>query len=407
MRQIVESAGAPFEGARRFVTTGLFFLGFALYMWTDFSPLIKVKDVNFAEKQASLNTWTEENALLAESRIEDYVLAETEGRVIQVDGAGWENFFQKAKTDQAGLVPDDWKFRHPPAWIYESSVYFRPDEPPFSTITGQMRINETYYLRLMPQDQWLELWYAGSYEINSLGGGRIGERPTAMVYPWSILGKIVMGLALLVYIVLPWPKNNPIVVQMKRSRTLLMDFAATLMTVPFFVMPFFVVGSFQETILYYWFLAIWFFILTGLGMLMFYWGYRYASKRLYVYADRFRLYRSNRYEDYLFSEITLIEPLLIRPPKWLVFLTFMSVLAGGSAAQRAGQAGRGLLLAASQSDGLRIVLRNGQSSCLWFGDSFGGKVVKNFQLIPDAIKQGNLPMVDQPREIRAFFPPER
>ena len=142
-------------------------------------------------------------------------------------------------------------------------------------------------------------------------------------------------------------------------------------------------------------------------MLMFYWGYRYASKRLYVYADRFRLYRSNRFEDYLFSEITLIEPLLIRPPKWLVFLTFMSVLAGGSAAQRAGQAGRGLLLAASQSDGLRIVLRNGQSSCLWFGDSFGGKVVKNFQLIPDAIKQGNLPMVDQPREIRAFFPPER
>jgi hypothetical protein len=407
MRQIVDSVGAPFEGVRRFLALGLFFVGFALYMWTDFSPLIKVKDVDFSEKQANLNTWTEENALLAKAPIEDYILAETEGRVIRVDGAGWENFFQKVKADQAGLVPADWKFRHPPDWIYESSIYYRPDEPPFSIITGQMRTDETYYLRLMPQDQWLELWYAGRYEVYSLGGGRIGELPTAMVYPWTTPGKILMVLALLVYILLPWPRNNTIVVQMKRYRTVLMDFAAALMTIPFFVMPFFVVGSFQETIFRYWFLAIWFFILTGLGLMMFYWGYRYASKRLYVYADRFRLYRGNRYEDYLFSEITLIEPLLIRPPKWLIFLTFMSAMAGGSAAMRAGQAGRGMLLAASQSDGLRVVLRNGLSSCLWFGDSFGGKVVKNFQLIPDAVERARLPMAEVVREIRAFFPPER
>ncbi len=407
MRQIMESVGAPFEGARRFLGIGLFFIGFAMFMWTDFEPLIKVKSIDFAQEQGEITVWSEEDALLAEAPLDDFVLATTEGRTIDVAGADWEAFFAKALADQSGAVPKEWKFRHPKDWIYQDSLYFRPNEPPFLQISGSMRQNETYYLHLASKDQWLELWYAAPYEIGYLGGGRIRERPTAMTYPLSLPGQILMALSILVYIAFPWPKEGTIVVQMSKWRIFAMDLAACLMIIPFFVMPAFIVGSFQEAIVYYWFLTIWFFILSGLGLLMLYWGYRYASKRLYVYADRFRLYRGTRFEDYPFAEILSIEPLVIRPPKWLIVLTFMSAMAGGSAAQRAGQAGRGMLLAASQSDGLRITLKNGLRSCMWFGDSFGGKIVKNYSLIPQAIEKAQLPLVKEVQELRAFFPPER
>lgn len=279
-------------------------------------------------------------------------------------------------------------------------LYFQRDEPPFDTLHAD---NGTYILALDGKpDRQLEVTLLPAHELIPFFD--VNPLPRSFIYPlrkWSLW---VFGIGLLLFLLLPYPRRPANVIAYQRWRILLGDVASTLLFGVCFVLPMPIIGGSVEAVTTF-ALLIPFWFLACLGLCAFYWTAHGAVYCLVMRDSGFDIRTLRGQDAFDYTDIQEIQGALLRPPKWLIVLSFVAVLLGGSGAAKMGQTGRALMLAGSAVNGMRVTRKDGRSRFVWVSDQMGGKAMEHLDTFVAGLKKAGVPIRDTVFPVRALFPP--
>jgi len=419
IRRDLEKVSTPFELPRRLLSTLLLIVGVWLTFSTYERPYLMVSAIESAGKTAQPRANAQ--SLLGPQAEEISAARERKIPLVTVGGDEWTAFFDKVSQSFAGGLPvPEWREnivgydRREIARAGKArlkTLYFALDDPPFRAIADQLSANHTSFLRLeAPRPVSLKVFVSPPYHPNLGGSGPFADSyyPRKYAYPLGSTGLYMMVAGLLIYLVLPWPRGAPNVVEVARWRVIGMDFMAiVLMFGVFFALPFLIVGRSIGVVTEYWFLSVVFWFIAALGAILIYWAAYYAALRVVVSRDGLRIVTLRGTRDFRFADIEFVQPATFLPPKWLMVASFVGVFLGRNLASTAGQLGRATILASSEAGGFFLKTRNGETAYLWMTDQSGNIAMKNLDRLADAMEHSKVPVKDGTLVLRGIFPPQR
>ncbi len=252
---------------RRIIYYGCCFIAIIGAFYVDFSPVVIVdiyepdKDTRGKARKYAESLLSEEDQKgLAQKR-----QAEIERDTITVDSNGWLEIYNHLNALKEGRsIPEEYKKRLPSDQYPSSVFFFRTHEMPISRISQQLQgDNQRLYLRLAKDNQTshpkdtanAEKYLRLDYRIYSgddfhLGTGlsRYPRPPTWMLYPYRQYSLWLFLFGLAFYLALPVRHISPKALRYPRWRVILGDLSATILTFTFFALPFFIIGSAQQTL---------------------------------------------------------------------------------------------------------------------------------------------------------------
>jgi hypothetical protein len=403
------------ELARRWILL----IGVVLAVWTakwaSLAPLFIVRAVDFAAEQKDESSWTDRGRYLAQLPLAAYVEAKTKEAGLPVSGEAWAGFFREAGAASRGEISGkEWERRVPSderRWRFTPyRVFFRPGEPPLDSVAANFSADEDVRYLILEEDgktSYLSLSYqtyaGGDF---GFGGGFSGspEPPTRFLYPFRGLSLWVFFAGLAAYIFLPRPKKKKGALFYQTWRVVLGDVVAMILFAVFFALPIFVIGGSLQAITLAWPLALVAWPLAFAGIWLLRLGAWYASYQLAVTPDGFELstYKSRRL--FSFGEMAYLQPVVVKPPRWLVVASWLGALAGRGSA-RIGAAGRALMLGGSASNGVGIGLKDGSKAFFWVTDQMGGKALTNAERMVAALEKAGVPRKDEVKVISSVTLP--
>lgn len=429
------ATGAYAEIGRRVALFGLASLAIALACWTHLKPywILQPPESREASRRAWVNmamplvaqTLPEASGDPAKAReITEQLLANRDDRdtqTIDVDGQEWQALLTSASAVfSGGPLPDGWMRRvddytrrdiqKPPPFSDPpkvSRLIFWRDERPLADLAPTVRLRETYHLRPRGSDtRPLLLTLIPKPEIAGIGNTSFGV-PTPMAYPLRPAWPWLVAIGLATYLLLPWRKIGPDTIAWPTWRLVLGDVASALLFIPFFGLPFLIIGSTQAALTFLLPFTAVFWILAALGAYLILWIIRYACWSVRVMPDAILIENLTGRRTIPFAEITGIQRAEIRPPKWFVVLSFIAAFVPSRGSARIGQAGRAMLLASSSTSGLILRLRNGPSPIIWFTDQMGSVAIRNFDKLTEAFERHQIPQIEEVVELRRLTPPDQ
>jgi hypothetical protein len=291
-------------------------------------------------------------------------------------------------------------------------VFFRPDEPPLEVLAGRLRNRFDRAVLALERKGGETLYFEALYRTYSdedfhFGSGfsSLPKPPPGFLNPYRKHSLWILLAGLVFYAALPRPKRQRGSIHYAGWRVILGDFASLLLFVPFFSLPIFIVGGTVQAFTRGWIflLILWPFALTGAWMLQE--MARLASFEIRIRDDGLDILARGKTRSVLFSDLAFFRPLVLRPPRWLIALTWLSALAGRGGA-RSGAAGRGILLGSAAYGGLGFFYKDGSSVNVWVTDQMGTSALKNARRIADGLDRAGVRRIETPLEIRAVLPPE-
>ncbi|UCF36320.1 MAG: hypothetical protein JSU96_16065 [Acidobacteriota bacterium] len=390
---------------RRAALFGGVALGIWLYFQAQAEPFLKVEWIDFAIEQQKPRRLFEEDR--SQMQLGDYIADETQGKLIEVSGQDWLIFLQdlqRWKVDAS--LREDWSGRVVRTdYYHDGSVYFRPHEEPLSLVSDSIGQDDQLYLH-HPDGGYARIYFNRNPDPPGFMTSP-SPQPDSFLFPFRSWVLWILLIAVVLYIALPWPRKDPSIMNMSAGRLLLMDFVGGILFIPLFGMPSLIVGGSVETITEGFFLTLVMWFMAFFGDLIIYYGVKTEAFSLIILEDRFRI-TSLRLgnQDFLFSEISEVEKLVQRPPKWLIISLTLAAPIAATAGTAATAAGQAALLTGAACGGFRIRSRDGRSACLWVTDQSGGIAFRNFDRFLKVLDEKGLELKDPPKEIRAFFPPE-
>lgn len=286
------------------------------------------------------------------------------------------------------------------------SLYFAAVEAPFRELTTKWQEGTSYVLRREGKAPPLEVWYQPAYELQ--GFSDVIMVPEAFSYPFRHLAPWVVLAAVVLYALLPWGRIPPDVVAYARWRVILSDVVTTgLLAVPFFALPIAIIGGTRETATQFLPFAAAFWLIALLGATGLFWAASTAAYRLAVLPDRLSESGLFGRSEIPYAAVRAVQPVRLRPPKWLIAASWMSALMGSSRSTTVGQVGRSLLLTTSAANGLRLDLTNGTHHYVWFSDQMGSTAVEHFGRLNAALRRDGIMWNEAVVELRALWPPSR
>ncbi len=122
-------------------------------------------------------------------------------------------------------------------------------------------------------------------------------------------------------------------------------------------------------------------------------------KRSRPYQLRKRWLRSNKknaFRRFRFDDIEYYQPVIFKPPKWLIVLTWFAAFSGR------GGAGRAILLSSSQTGAIAVRLRDGKEFYITVTDQMGRTALKGFEQILEMFEKNEVPIREEVKEIRSM-----
>jgi len=398
---------------RRVILLGLVFAAVLIALFASLSPVVLVRHVDFAEKQKNEGSYmgvrlmTERTTRLAGLPLHDYIAETTKGRLYDVEGPGWaaaaENALAAAKNRP---LAKDWQRRLPSDKYPMGVLFFRPDEPPVNQLAPLFAgSRDPVYLRLQTAGQSLYLkaeHRAYSNEDFHLGGGfsSAPTPPTDFLFPGRKWSPWVAAAGLALYVLLPWPKRPPGAQAFRRWRVVATDVVALLMTVPFFAFPFFITGGTVQAFTEGWPLFFFFWPILLIGLVLVWLAAWVSAFALQVTPDGLRIWTDRGERAFAYSEMECFQPVVTRPPKWLIALSWLAALSG-KGSSRIGATGRAMILGSSAWGSLAIRLKNGKELFLGITDQLGTDMI-GADAIVKALRKAGVREVDDVREIRSL-----
>lgn len=229
--------------------------------------------------------------------------------------------------------------------------------------------------------------------------------PEHFAFPQRALAGWAPLAALVLYLLLPWGRVPADTLAYARWRIALGDFGGLLLFAGPVFLSFAIVGGTVEALRGYPWLVALFWGLAALGLLTLGWNAWAAAYRLQIAEDRLRVTTALHTRELPYAELVAADPVILRPPRWLIMLSWLAVFLGGSRAARLGQTGRSLLLASSGANGLRLTDRQGRRTWIWYSDQLGQTALPGFERLMQGLQAAGVPMKTEPLTLRAVFPP--
>lgn len=398
---------------RRVILLGLVFAAVLIALFASLSPVVLVRHVDFAEKQKNEGSYmgvrlmTERTTRLAGLPLHDYIAETTKGRLYDVEGPGWaaaaENALAAAKNRP---LAKDWQRRLPSDKYPMGVLFFRPDEPPVNQLAPLFAgSRDPVYLRLQTAGQ--SLYLKAEHRTYSSEDFRLGSGftntptpPTDFLFPGRKWSPWVAAAGLALYIVLPWPRRPAGALAYRRWRVVLCDVAALILTVPFFAFPFLITGGTVQAFIVGWPLFFFFWPIAFIGLLLVRLAVWYSSFALLPLPDRLRIWGPRGERDFPFADMDFFQPVVVRPPKWLIALSWLGALSG-KGSSRIGAAGRAMILGSSQWGCLAVRLKNGKDLFISITDQLGTDTLGADEIV-GALQKAGVREVDEVKEIRSL-----
>ena len=286
-----------------------------------------------------------------------------------------------------------------------SYLYFLVREAPFADAVDSFHPGENFLVQQAEvPGVTLAISALPAYRLH--GFSDVITLPERFAYPYRPAALWVALAGLVLYLGLPWGRIPENVVAYQRWRVFLADLAAgLLLCAPFVVAPFAIIGGTREALTTFLPFTLVFWIIAAFGAVGLYWATWSAVYRVRVLPEGLQVESLAGAMAFDYTAITHIQPVRLRPPKWLIAVAWLSALSGQSTARTTGQISRALLLETSASNGLRLDLQDGRRVFLWYSDQLGTTAVKHFAVLGEAFRQQGIPWAGDVIEMRAVFPP--
>jgi hypothetical protein len=206
----------------------------------------------------------------------------------------------------------------------------------------------------------------------------------------------LLGLAVLFYVLLPWPRRSGDIIAYDRWRVVLGDILGLMLTVVFMAMPFLITSNSALAITEYWGLTLVFWLIGLLGLWAVQVGISAGGLQMMVLADRLVRVTAWRYDECAYADVSLVQPAIQVAPRWLITASWLAALSG-----RRG-AGAALLGAQSETRGFRITMKDGRLVHIWLTDQMGSVTMRGAQSLPDALAAAGVPMSTESVTIRGM-----
>jgi len=398
---------------RRVILLSSFFGAVLVFLFADLSPVVIVQHVDFQDRQKREGSYmgvrlmTERTTRLAGLPLQDYITEVTKSRLFDVTGRGWETTAQQAAgARDPGTLAKDWQRRLPSDKYPLGVLFFRPSEVPVNQLASLFgKPGDEVFLRQGPSERavYLKAQYrAYSDDDFHLGSGftNYPTPPTSFLYPGRTWSAWIVAAGLALYLLLPWPKRPPEALAYKRWRVVLCDVAALILTVPFFAFPFLITGGAVQGFTVGWPLFFFFWPVGLIGLVLVWLAEWYSSFALLPQESGLRIWGPRGERDFPYGGMDFFQPVLIKPPKWLIVLSWVAALSGKGSA-RIGATGRAMMLSSSQWGSLAIRLKSGKDLFISITDQLGTDTL-NADRIVDALKKAGVREVDDVREVRSL-----
>jgi hypothetical protein len=368
---------------RRVFLISSFFAAVVFVFFADLSPVVMVSHVDFSDQQRregsymGIRLMTERTERLAGLRLHEYITEVTKGRLFNVEGRGWEPTVENAiAAQQSKQLAKDWQQRLPSDQHPMGVLFFQQFDAPVNQLASLFRkTNDQVFLFRGAGEKTVYL--KAEYRVYSDSDFHFGSGfthyptpPTDFLYPLRKWSPWVALAGLAAYIVLPWPKRPPGTLSYRRWRVVLCDVLAVIMTVPFFAFPFFIVGGVKQAFTEGWPLFFFFWPIVPLGILLVFLAAWFSSFSLLNLEDRLRVWSPWGARDYPYGAMEFFQPVVIKPPKWLIALSWLGALAG-KGNTRLGATGRAMLMSSAAWGALGIRLRSGKDLIIGITDQMG------------------------------------
>lgn len=404
------------ETLRRWILLAAVSAALMAAFYASLRPFLTVEPVDMAAEQKDESRLTERGQYLSQLLLDEYVAEVTAGQSVQVSGTDWEALLagvRRAATENP--LPGEWKSRvsrqeYDQAY-YPRQVHFLAAEPPFAALGhGLTRTGQQAYLVLKAAagaSYFTLTYHAFSHDDFSFGSGLSHSptppdrifRPFKRYAPWPLLA----GLA--AYILMPWPKRRKNALQYRRWRIVLGDFASFLLFVPFFAIPMLVLGGAVQGLTQGWILAAVFWPLAFAGVWLLFRNGRYAEYCLVWTEAGLTMGLGRKSRTIPFDGLKFYQPLVLKPPKWLVIVSWLAALAGRGSA-RMGAAGRALILGSSAYGGLGLGLKDGSSVFVWVTDALGGDTTGGAGRLVKALDKAGIHRRDEVKTLSGITEPD-
>jgi hypothetical protein len=379
--------------------------------------MVVVEPVDFEKKYTKeMSIKRSPGSLLPEGRkgtssgmtFPEYISRETKNRLYKVEGRQWEDFFKNVIAVHQGQNPGkEWMKRLPNERHPLRILYFRPDEPPLNSVTQNLRghLDRVYLVLGKEKTEYMKVEYKkysnSDFMIGS-GFAPYPDPPSFLLFPYRkfSLWLILIGLAF--YVFLPRQKSDPKALRYPLWRVILGDVFALLMIAPFFIIPILVVGGSLQTFTEGWLLIIFFWPIFLFGI----WTLLKVSTWMAAYQilllnDRLRIITPKGSREFIFSEMDSFQPVIFKPPRWLIIMLWIAALSG-KGAQRMGGVGRALIAGSSEYGSTAIKLKDGAMVYIHVSDAMGSVMLKGVEKIIEALKGAGVKEEKEVKEIRSL-----
>jgi len=404
------------EILRRIVYYGCGFIAIIIFFYVDFSPLVIV-DIYEPDRDSQGKARKYAESLLSDEDQKGLAKkkqAEIERDTITVDSNGWLEIYNHLNALKEGRsIPEEYKKRLPSDPYPMLVFFFKPVEMPVKKIAHQLKSdNQVLYLQVVDENNNQQLqnkdisktkkYLRLKYQVYSgddfgFGGLKSYPRPpTWMLYPYRKYSLFLFLIGLAFYIFLPLKKISPRAIKYPRWRIILGDLAATILTFIFFALPFFVIGSTQQVFSSYIMFSSVFWLISLIGLYTIKIALWYSSYQIEIADDGFKIADYRRIRNLRFDDIEYFQPVIFKPPKWLIVIAWISALSGK------GSAGRALLLSSSETGAIAIKLKDGREFYITVTDQMGSTALKGFEKIIDILRRKGIKELEKVKEIRSM-----
>lgn len=398
------------ELLRRIIFYGCFIVGILLYMYAQLEPVILVDLFNPIEnKDGSTKKYTQ--SLLSETErqtLKEKRLAEIRAKTIQIEGSEWEDIYKnlKALQNQRSLNPDKWDIsdnwkKRLPSDQYPSKVFFfKSVEYPVSRFSDYLRHdNDEIYLYLKSMNSYLKIEYRiYSDDDFHLGSGfsSLPRPPNWILYPYRNYAIFLFIFGILSFIFLPYKTISKDALRYPRWRVIAGDFAVFILIAVFFSLPLFIAGGTVQAFTVGAPITVVMWLISLLGFYSIKISAWYASYQILPLGDGIKIATYKGVKHIRYDEMEYFQPVIFKPPKWLIILTWLSALSGR------GSAGRAILLSSSQSGSIGIRLKNGKDLFITVTDQMGTTALKGFDRITEKLRSFGVRELREIKEIRSM-----
>jgi hypothetical protein len=142
-------------------------------------------------------------------------------------------------------------------------------------------------------------------------------------------------------------------------------------------------------------------LITPLGIFSLYLSAWFGSFQLALGDQGLQIDSFRGVWNFNYGDMKYFQAVVIKPPRWLIILSWLMVLASAGAA-RLGAAGRAMLLGSSAASSLAIEMKTGRTLFINVSDQMGGSALKGFERITQTLRNQGIVEKNEERVIRSL-----